>query len=311
MNTTRLSCLKGILGGRVKTSFALSLMIVICSTVITRQVDSMARRPKDCVESSITLTSKNTYDVLTEPLHGRQYRLRTTNVAKKPDDVSIVVVNERPLDIKLNEPTRVSQLIGVEVEVTKLYPTTNHLVLLVRSCRTKKTREKDCDSSTLVTHGIPIANQGIHSQCMADTPFAWNYTDSPKSNWGKCTIRFKGVPLEVVQYIYKRDGSYLNQYDVLKECMIQFSCYEGIMGAYIMRFSVNPASSFDVTQEDLVIKIDLYKNRDWEYENEMGNLDNAQKILEFHGVPVDSSVLSTTKSYVVTVTKFIRENCTK
>ena len=100
-------------------------------------VDGVCPAPTPtCVpeESVITLTSKNDYYVLTHPLMGKQYQIKTTKVASDKTDTNDVDIEGNTFSLPLKQPTLVPSLPGIEIEVTQIWPApVDHLRLAVRS----------------------------------------------------------------------------------------------------------------------------------------------------------------------------------
>ncbi len=85
-------------------------------------------------ESIITLTSLNNYDVLTAPIAGKQYKIRTTQVSKNAQGLNNVAIEGKPYGLALKQKSKVAGLDNpnLEIQVTEIFPN-DHLRLAVRS----------------------------------------------------------------------------------------------------------------------------------------------------------------------------------
>lgn len=152
-----------------------------------------------------------------------------------------------------------------------------------------------------------ITSQGIHASCSEDLELGFNYTDSPKSNYGACELFVGDEPVSKKQYFYSPENRTLSRHEVLKDCVLMMSCYEGITGTmgaapFAWRIqALNPSAG------DIRIAIRVYhENQLWE-ESNMGDVVNASLILADMGMPVDDEVIATTAQYTAQFLDFLQQ----
>jgi hypothetical protein len=168
--------------------------------------------------------------------------------------------------------------------------------------------EAEDEPSCSIYDLVEINVQGPHAQCMSDNEFAFNYTDSPSENYGICQLMYDGELISAKQYIYKKDGGKLTRHEVLFECVLMMSCYEGILGTDLPLF-VDAIKNHDLSSKNVDISVQLYIGGKLYEESNMGNITNAVNILGDMQLPMDNEVYSHTKQHIDDYIDYIEDKC--